>query len=745
MNLSKFAQLLNFFGVVQSQRSGAERTFSAGGEVVEFIDPALQQDIDSVIAAASSTHDAQLMAELARDAAQAAATLYPDEATGRADVLDGEYFRVVGSGNVACHIYRRTNSGASTLIVSLSSDSAIKRPSWTGRRSGWPDPFFRLFDLTSQTFLGRDRWYWNTVGAEFQGWEMVANSIFSGRALRRVVSGNVPLSGPAIWLDELGAAAGDTITVYALVTGNGCVFGGYGRFANSLDVHLGDQVVMLNLSGIASTTLSTSPTLMRVTATAPANTTKFNFYPITNTAGGTFEIVALWAHKGAVGAGPDWPVFSDGDYLGMQVAEVANLLNPVIVTPPLIFGVQGRECNVYLDNLFVADAADHIIDVDSSALVGSQQAERYTWVPSAALASGTLTVKVHDKRSGTLLASKVIQQRAAASSAGSGSTKKVLFIGDSLVGAGVITQTLLDISGADVMGISLRGTRGTAPNVHEGRGGWSISDYSTAGRTYYSFTVSGVVTPPAIGSTTYTNNGNTYTVQDLFLTDGSGTIICSVSPLNGAPTAAGTLTKASGSGDSVIAFAASAAVPGNPFWIGGGLDFAQYLTDRGFDAPDWVIIGLGINDVFGQTTDAGAAAAADAAFTLLDGLINSIKAADAGIKVALMIPSPPAASQDAFAANYATGQTRWRSKRNVLIWSRQLIAKYAGQEASRVYLLPSNVALDTVNNYDRSAAAPVNSRATSVMIARQNNGVHPGVTGYQQLADSIWAFLKFYA
>lgn len=109
-----------------------------------------------------------------------------------------------------------------------------------------------------------------------------------------------------------------------------------------------------------------------------------------------------------------------------------------------------------------------------------------------------------------------------------------------------------------------------------------------------------------------------------------------------------------------------------------------------------------------------------------------------------MIPTPPSADEDAFGASYSTGQTRWRFKRNIVIWARQLIAKYAGQEASRIYVVPTNTALDTVNNMSRAASAPVNSRS-SVNVTRQNNGVHPAASGYQQIGDALWAFLKYYA
>lgn len=417
---------------------------------------------------------------------------------------------------------------------------------------------------------------------------------------------------------------------------------------------------------------------------------------------------------------------------------------PEMVVPPTIYGVQGRECNVYFDNLYLASASDYLQDVTAAESISQHQAERWTWVPAGALEAGTLSFSAADKRTGTALTTKTTNQRAAAATAGNGLNKKVLVIGDSLVNAGVITQTLLDIAATDVMGVTLLGTRGTAPNLHEGRGGWSINDYATVGRTYYTFTVSGVAVAPAINSTKYSNNGAVYTVQEINLSGGAGTIVCSVDS-GGAPTANGTLTRTFGSGDATIAFSASAAVSGNPFWISGAVNFAGYLAAHSIAAPDWVFIALGINDIFFQVSDASASAAADAAFTLLDTLIASIKSADVNTKIGIMLPSPPSSSQDAFGANYRSGQTRWRDKRNILIWSRQLITKYTGQEASRIYIVPSNTALDTVNNMIFAAADPVNSRNAGVMVARQNNGVHPATSGYQQIADAVWAVMKYYA
>jgi lysophospholipase L1-like esterase len=339
------------------------------------------------------------------------------------------------------------------------------------------------------------------------------------------------------------------------------------------------------------------------------------------------------------------------------------------------------------------------------------------------------------------IVTKSIEHRAAASTAGADLNKRVIIIGDSLVSAGITTQTLLDIAATDVMGITLQGTRGSALNKHEGRGGWTVDNYTTAGPTFHAFTVSGVTISPVIASV-YTNNGGTFTVQEIALTGGAGTITCSFT--GAAPAASGTLTKLSGAGGSTIAFSSSSAQPGNPFWIAGALNFTQYLTNNAIATPDWVLVGLGINDIFSSSSDASAVALSDAALVKMDTLIASIKAAGASVKVGLMIPTPCSESQDAFGENYGVGQSTWRFKRNILTWAKQMIAKYSAQEANRIYLVPSNTALDTVNNMMFATDAPVNSRST-ITVARQNNGVHPATSGYQQISDAVWAFLKFYA
>lgn len=77
---------------------------------------------DKAVEAAQSA----TQAEAARDAAMVGADLYPDEATGRAAVADGEYFKVVSSDpNVASNLYQRVDAAASTFVTAYPSSKSV--------------------------------------------------------------------------------------------------------------------------------------------------------------------------------------------------------------------------------------------------------------------------------------------------------------------------------------------------------------------------------------------------------------------------------------------------------------------------------------------------------------------------------------------------------------------------------------------------------------------------------------------
>lgn len=413
---------------------------------------------------------------------------------------------------------------------------------------------------------------------------------------------------------------------------------------------------------------------------------------------------------------------------------------PELVLPPKVYALEGLQSNVFLEHTLAVDYL--LYDYDFTCNKGIHQNRGWRWTPSSVDVAGnySLSMMCLDKQTGSQLATASTQVVLVNKNANAGVTKKVQVIGDSLVSAGSITQGLLNNASTDVMPITLIGTRGTGLNKHEGRGGWTINDYTTVGRTYYLFTVSGVTTTPAINATTYSYGGGEFTVQEANITGGSGTLLCShtgTAPTNGAT---GTLTKTNASaGDAAIAFSNVQSQSGNPFWNGTAVNYQNYLTVNSLVAPDVVIIQLGINDTFNMTSDQAVIDFCATAFPKLDVLINSILAVNANIKVAVSAP-PSYASQDAFGNNYQCGQTSRRAKRNITTYNKLLFAYYKDKEASRIYVISGGLNVDAENNFPESAVS-VNSRNTKTVI-KQTNAVHPDTSGYYQESDVFTAFIK---
>lgn len=82
---------------------------------------------DAASASAAVADAAKTLAESARDAALIGASVYPDEATGRAAVADGVAFKVQGSGNVAAIAYRRVSAASSVEIARYPSVAGVEQ------------------------------------------------------------------------------------------------------------------------------------------------------------------------------------------------------------------------------------------------------------------------------------------------------------------------------------------------------------------------------------------------------------------------------------------------------------------------------------------------------------------------------------------------------------------------------------------------------------------------------------------
>lgn len=425
---------------------------------------------------------------------------------------------------------------------------------------------------------------------------------------------------------------------------------------------------------------------------------------------------------------------------GSTVLPVVNLL-----LPNDLYAVEGAEFNVYNDNITLADYGKSDLQYDYVCTKGIQYGNRFSYTPLQA-DSGTTTLTINVYYKGAIIATKTSNLHSTTRRAGT-AARSVVMIGDSQVAAGAMTDTIKADYAADAMVLTFKGTQPTlAGNYMEGRGGWQWSDYTTVGRTFYKFIVSGVTTPPSLAAT-YTNNSSTFTVREINISSGSGYISCERTVGTNAPLASGTLTRTTGTGDATITYSSVSTVTGNPFWNNtlSRMDVAGYLTNYSItmSSGDWWTVQLGTNDVFSYTDTTTLNTKIAAVLISIDTLINAIHADAAGTNIALVLPNPPA-DQDAAGSNYTNGQTSWRYEDNIKRYMKAILSKYdnATYQGNAVYVLAGNANIDLKNNMQYSIQK-INARTQETYV-RQINLVHPDNTGYAQFSDTYYSMLKWF-
>lgn len=359
-----------------------------------------------------------------------------------------------------------------------------------------------------------------------------------------------------------------------------------------------------------------------------------------------------------------------------------DLMDPHLLLPPEIPAVPGRECNVYFDNLVLCAAPLRnflIVDVDCPK--GTHQEERFTWTPTADdVGAYPLTLRFYDLED-NLLAEGTTTIRVYPPDAGAGQKLTLLMLGDSLTHASVYPAELLALCQGDQNpGLTLIGTHqplADRPEVrHEGYGGWRAASFVS-------------MWGPEAWDTARRRTRSPF----LYERDGQ--------PV---------------------------------------LDFQQYCNENnGGRGPDYVTILLGCNDNFGARDDT-IEASIDEFLRNMEILRAEIHRVRPDTKIGVISLMPPAASQDAFGANYGCTFSRWQWRKNQHRVLERSFGAFMGRESENVFFVPAYVNLDCVHNYGHSRA-PANAR-TELEIARLNNGVHPAASGYRQMADSLYCWLK---
>lgn len=360
-------------------------------------------------------------------------------------------------------------------------------------------------------------------------------------------------------------------------------------------------------------------------------------------------------------------------------AELPGLAR--LALPPAIDACVGVETNVYFDNvMLVLNAANYAVDVHCSK--GRQQQERWTFTPLPAdVGEHPLQLEIRNERNEIVARGRSVV-RVVPADAGAGQEVALLMIGDSLTHASVSQQRIAALcekpGNPKLRLVGSHGPGGT-PGVirHEGYGGWTALRFATHAKG-----------TPRQGDYAQRASPFLYPAAD-----------------------------------------------GKP-----ALDFAAYCRDVNAGRfPEYVTIFLGPNDIF-SFNDATIEGGIRTMLENYDLLIGMVQQAAPKTKIGVMLPVPPAATQDAFGANYTTGQTRWQYKRNQHRLLEKMLERYTGRDSEGIQLIATHGNLDCVHNYPEESVAW--NADTEVKGLRQNNGVHPAKAGYDQIGDAVYAWLK---
>jgi hypothetical protein len=164
---------------------------------------------------------------------------------------------------------------------------------------------------------------------------------------------------------------------------------------------------------------------------------------------------------------------------------------PEFVVPSKSIAVVGHEYNIYYDSILNGmDFERYTVKPSvSSSLSNAKYFERFFRIIPAANEVGNrfITLGLYDKKSFKFLTDVTFTLTIIPEAELTG--KKVMFIGDSLTSAGVFAAEIERMTNGGIVSVGTRQTTVMIDGVsytvnHEGRGGWSASDYTRSGASW---------------------------------------------------------------------------------------------------------------------------------------------------------------------------------------------------------------------------------------------------------------------
>lgn len=429
----------------------------------------------------------------------------------------------------------------------------------------------------------------------------------------------------------------------------------------------------------------------------------------------------------------------------VQIADIAERIgvappDPVNISlPDTINAIVGDTLQLFFRGMIQA-VDPYKYDILVTCSKGNKYPRYWQYTPTVAdIGTTTFTVTIKDDNR-NILASKTCQLVTKNVVQSPAENLNVACFGDSLTAAGIwcteadrrLTGTGGTPAGKALTNIAFVGSKQNGTTGYFGVGGWTWESYTQQGRPAYRFQVTGV-TSLSVGAV-YTNNGNTFTIMEVNVTGGTGNILCSVASLTPAPSASGTLTKSSGTGDATITYTSVAQDTQNPLWDldNNKMSFIPYANAVAGGKIDVVYTLLSWNGQTPGRTD----------FT---SVLNQIKifadtlhAEFPNAKLKIMGVQVPSV-RGGMGANYGATGTYYADGYGMVVTAlnqNDAYQEFANRPEYSGFVEFVNVSAEFDTEYNMPHAdRAVNTRNTAVTEWVDTNGVHPDTNGDLSIGD----------
>ena len=152
------------------------------------------------------------------------------------------------------------------------------------------------------------------------------------------------------------------------------------------------------------------------------------------------------------------------------------------ILPSTIPTVKELETNIFWDNILLNTNIKSVPRINVANSIGGRKnvmEDRWRILLPKGTTDITQTFEVYFDNTSKQDKKVTANIKVLDKSMGSGLTKKIIFIGDSLTDNNIYEPELINMFANDVMDIELLGSRGSSPALHEGRSGWTTKHYCT--------------------------------------------------------------------------------------------------------------------------------------------------------------------------------------------------------------------------------------------------------------------------